>query len=867
MEFITLVIGFAFIALLFVSPYMSYQAYKKVAKLEQRIRLLEQSAKSPAGRSPSIVSPIAIKTPSKNEAEPLASQFKPTQPLIPPTRHVDSGSSDWLDKCIGHLKENWLIWIGGLAMVIGAGYLAQVVSSNFTFTPIARVSIAIVLSVSLLVLGEWLHRKIQNSDRYLLTKKADTYVPAVLYSTGMSGIYATICFSTIIYQMFSPAIALSCIALIAILCVALSLRLGPLMTALGLFGGYSAPLWISGEAPNFLLLSLYITTLSAAGLFIRRYLKVDWLLAATSAGQILWLTLISFEIPTKQILIWFTLFLPLSSYLLIFTPHLGWKLERHKKPKLTQIYNHPLIPALFLTLITFIVIVRGETLGDRNMLLFSLPAALLILPILNLKAAPRIFGSISLIAMLMIERIAVSLSEQVDEKSLSVLWLVSSAMVSLVGLRCVGQYMWGDRKRFSYWNALLSLPCMMIGGLLYLEQTYPHLMIYWSLFSLTLTFITIAFSLRLNVFTREAVTLFHLVFITISYCFLSAGLFTTTVAIQVLIATSQYRFNYLPPNLTTIKILVTALLARVALIPFVPSIQASGVNDSLSLLASFIPVIGALILAAKVIQPLDLKMKLWLDAGNFHVATLLIFSQSNYLITGSYNFIADFDFHTVSLFAVESLVLFSVYQLKAQRSKRLIRVYQYASYVMLSVSLVMSVLLNTLYQPLFGLSVSGETWPIFNWLGVGWLLSGLLLILFAQHIKVSPPIKNAFLYWAASVQIGLWAIYSIRQFWQSGSMSLSQPTGMAELFSYTALLITVGVIVTYWGAKHAQAKLQKAGLLVLGVAVIKVFFSDTSTLEGIWRAISMLALGGCLVGLGWLFQRLQSHNTQQQEQN
>ncbi|WP_159739852.1 DUF2339 domain-containing protein [Vibrio atypicus] len=872
MEFITLVIGFAFIALVFVSPFMSYQAYKKVAKLEKRIRLLEREVEAPSAETPSIEqAPKVTEAPqpviSTTKEQLTSKPFKPTQPLVKPKLRVDIETNDWPDKCLRHLKENWLIWVGGLAMVIGAGYLIQVVSSNVTFTPIARITIATVLSASLFIVGEWLHRKIQSNDSHLLSKKADTYVPAVLYSTGMSGLYATICFSTIIYQILSPATALSCIALLAILCIALSLRLGPLMTALGLFGGYSAPLWIGGEAPNFLLLSVYITTISAVGVFIRKYIEVKWLLAAVSIGQIFWLTLISFEIPNEQILVWFTLFLPLSGYLLLFVPHLGWMLKRLTKPRLSQVYNYPILPALLLMFITFIIIIRGEALGTSNMLLFTLPAALLILPIINLKAAPRIFNSISLVVMVMIERITVSISEQVHEQSLAIVWIVSSAMVGLVGLRAIGQYMWGDRKRFSYWNALLSLPSMMIGGLLYLDQIYPQLLAYWSIFSLVLALIVVAFSQKLKVFTQEAVTIFHLVLIAISYCFLSAGFFTTAVALQVFIAVIQYRFNYLPPNLTTIKVMVSVLLARITLIPFVPALQATGFNESLTLLASFLPVITALILAAKVIQPLKPKMKLWLDAANLHIGTLLIFSQSNYLIAGSYNFITDFDFYSVSLFTVESLMLFAVYQLKAQRSERLMRVYQYSSYAMLGISLLLSCLLNTLYQPLFGLSVSGQAWPIFNWLAVGWLFAGLLAILLAKNVKLNAPLKPIYFYWAASAQIGLWAIYSIRQFWQPESMSLYQSTGMAELFSYTALLIIVGAIVTYWGAKRTHTQLQKVGLLILGIAVIKVFFSDTSTLEGIWRAVSMLALGGCLVGLGWLFQRLQSKSTSQQEQS
>ena len=48
-----------------------------------------------------------------------------------------------------------------------------------------------------------------------------------------------------------------------------------------------------------------------------------------------------------------------------------------------------------------------------------------------------------------------------------------------------------------------------------------------------------------------------------------------------------------------------------------------------------------------------------------------------------------------------------------------------------------------------------------------------------------------------------------------------------------------------------RVRLRKAGLVVIGLAVAKVFLIDISDLDGLTRVFSLLALGLGLAGLGW----------------
>ncbi|MDA0130547.1 DUF2339 domain-containing protein [Vibrio sp. MarTm2] len=856
MELVGLLLGLLLIIVILVSPLMSLWACRKIIKLESRVHDLEQlaSARQPQKQEQS----TQQDTPSYQSPKvPLPrAKVEPAIRAVKPVAKVDATTTEWFDNTLSHIKKNWLIWIGGIAMVIGAGYLVQAIGSNFTLTPFARTALAITISLIFFAAAEWLHHKIGSTERHLFHAKVDAYIPAVLYATGMSGLYATICFSAIVYQLISPPIALTAIGILAVAAIAFSLRMGPLMIALGLFGGYSAPLWIGGEDPSYLLLSAYITTITAAGLMIRRFIRPHWLICSVTTGQALWLLLICINITQEQALIWFVLFIPVSVYLLTFIPHLGWRLEKPIRVK--EVYNHPLIAATLLALVTSITLARIDINQPQAVLLFLFPVALLIFPMMKSRAAPRVLSLVTLVAMAITEHISVTLTNQIDESGGRLVWIATGGVIVLVGARTIGQYFLGDRKPMSYCLALLSLPCMLIGSQLYINLHYSNLLGTWSSFSLILGLGFVASSHNFKQLQQESSTVLHLIIASTCYCLLPADWFMLAVSIQVLLASSQYRFELLKPNLWLIKGLVGLITIRLTLLPFVPAWQATSIPESITLITSFLPALILLQWSGRILEPLVPNLKQWLEVTCLNLGALLIFSQSNFLLLGSYNFIADFDFRSVSLFTLQSLAMFAIYSLKARSARFTANLYLYASYIMLAIAITLSVALNTVYQPLLGLNISGEATPIVNWLSVGWLLPGLLSIAIGKRLRT--PLKSAYFYWVSSIQIGLWAIYSIRQFWQEGSMSINAPTSMAELFSYTALFIFVGATATYNGAQRSDTRLQKVGLIVLGVAVCKVFLIDTSNLEGLWRAVSMLGLGASLVGLGWLFQRLRSKN-------
>ena len=77
---------------------------------------------------------------------------------------------------------------------------------------------------------------------------------------------------------------------------------------------------------------------------------------------------------------------------------------------------------------------------------------------------------------------------------------------------------------------------------------------------------------------------------------------------------------------------------------------------------------------------------------------------------------------------------------------------------------------------------------------------------------------------------------------------VSQP----ELYTYTLTLLVIGAILFYQSLARQSDLMRKAGLVVIGLAVAKVFLIDIAGLGGLIRVFSLLALGLALAGLAWL---------------
>ena len=152
-----------------------------------------------------------------------------------------------------------------------------------------------------------------------------------------------------------------------------------------------------------------------------------------------------------------------------------------------------------------------------------------------------------------------------------------------------------------------------------------------------------------------------------------------------------------------------------------------------------------------------------------------------------------------------------------------------------------------LHNPLWFPQVVGS-WPLFN------LLPVLLALAFVA-LKVaddwSPRVADG-------VRMGLISLVGLamlRQLFVGPLLTVPGVSATEDILrSVLALALAIGFLL--WGIRRQARDWRIASLLLMLLAVAKVFLFDASGLTGLLRIASFLALGFSLIGIGWLYNRL-----------
>lgn len=177
--------------------------------------------------------------------------------------------------------------------------------------------------------------------------------------------------------------------------------------------------------------------------------------------------------------------------------------------------------------------------------------------------------------------------------------------------------------------------------------------------------------------------------------------------------------------------------------------------------------------------------------------------------------------------------------------------------------LAATVLTSPLLSDWFG-DVAGP--PLINTLAPAYLAPALILALGLWRIGTLPRLLRLAMA-ALSGALGLlWLFCVIRHFWQGAeAMELSYGMGQGELYTYTVALLLAGAGLFYQSMAANSALMRRAGLVVIGLAVAKVFLIDISGLGGLVRVFSLLVLGLSLAGLAWLNRWAQGKTAAQED--
>lgn len=157
-------------------------------------------------------------------------------------------------------------------------------------------------------------------------------------------------------------------------------------------------------------------------------------------------------------------------------------------------------------------------------------------------------------------------------------------------------------------------------------------------------------------------------------------------------------------------------------------------------------------------------------------------------------------------------------------------------------------------------------WPLINNALVGILLPSALAAMLALWVRNAGfKIIVSRLWGLAAVPGGLaYVLLQVRFLFPEADWTdaWTSPAHRFRLFGYSIAMISYGIALLVAGFRMADRDLRVAALGVVALSAAKVFLLDMSGLEGLWRAFSFIGLGGSLIGIAYLYRRMNAPNHQ-----
>jgi len=847
-------------------------ALSKISKLESRFAQLKMQLGNLAddldklrrtGTVPAIAAPEPVKPVEPLEPEqakpaeaPPAAKWQPTTATPAPKRDMEQA-----------LASRWFVWIGGIAIAIGGLLFVKYAYDEGLIPPAVQIVLGLLLGGALVAAGEALRRK---PLAQMPAGFPPDYVPQALAAAGLVIAFGSVYAAYALYELVAPLTAFIGLAALGLGALALSLRQGPMIAALGLIGSYVTPSLIPSPDPNAWSFFPYLLIILAASFAVLRRRTWWWLGFAAVAGSALWALLWlkggPFELADIAPIGLFGLALGGIAVFAIS----GRAILEEGSGTLMLPKSMPLPLVIAAAGLAAAALVLAVMAGESDhaalalVLFFAGMAGLVALAWAKqgLALLAPAAGLLSLI-VLMAWREAAFHEFAMDESGLwtSLLggdaaqflrWMLAAALAftlaGLAGLKLrATPVIWSSMAAgsallfvFFAWarvDALLdaNLWAALGGGF-----ALALLAAMWAIKPIDLAGgILAAAAAALLLFTLDR--LFDGVWLTLAIAVLAAAYANGTRLIDV---------RLLGP-------IAVALASLVALRLFI-SRELWFDDRSLPLGQHWViygyGVPAALfLLASRWLKEKQLvRETMSLEGLSLGLAMSLVSLELRVLIGGG---VTDNEPQLLEMSAHILTWLAAAYGLMYRQQVFSSFISKWGARLLVAGSCAAIMLLSLLaLNPV----VSGEAVPgnvVFNALLLAYLAPVILLGLIAR--------KLAGIGWdslrpAAGLLALLLALTYVtletKRIFQ-GPVLVPWSETIAESYAYSAVWLASALALFVAGIRLARQYIRYAGLGVMVLVVLKVFLSDMSDLEGLYRIASFIGLGLCLVGIGWLYAR------------
>ncbi|WP_026861967.1 DUF2339 domain-containing protein [Pseudidiomarina sediminum] len=791
-----------------------------------------------------IASPATEKTAPSASNDPWT-QLQAKQPATPANTDRFTFNFERL------LKGNGLFWLGALVLAIGGILLANYAIEAGLLSPVIRVTLGALFGVALVAGAEVVHR-------FKAKLNVQTpYISAALASGGIVTCFAMTLVAFDYYQFIDVHVAFFVLAVIALSAISLALRFGPVLAGIGIIGAYLVPVLAETNSTNVMALLLYVGFVSLSAIWVADYVKQKWLWWLSFSGHFLWF-MAAVAFGNEDYFLSILLFALVTLYLYVFAGVLGWKLNQQMTSalplkQLLMPRKEQVVVVLTLLLVALALVI---TAGEMRVAYTCLVLAAVAMAVAYRHSA---FDSWPFLVLAFVLFVIHLMRRSFDYNDILFPFegkylLVQVAVVVMMGFSVLMLKRFQDRPAYLL---LLVVTPLSLYGVSYATSASAAAQFLYPLWAFEVLIIAAiaayaAIKTRLN---QRQVAYLVLSNAMVTLCLtmlLSESVLTLALAAQV--ASMSYLSRTYEVRIPDwiYKVALLLVVTRLTFAPWLPSYA-----DELLLGVHWTLVVYPLVLAMlwfAIKHNPSQSLQAWFTGVMIHVVALLVTTETSYLLTGDYPHFDHLSYHESVLLSLNWLILAGVYLWRMRLTQSLRKLYEIAGVLLFIGAGVLQLDVSLFRNPFLTSQEVGA--GLLNWTIIQWLLPCVVLYALIR-LKLLAVTMHRFIYAVIALFGFLFVNAQIRNLFNEGALLWSSPMAQAELYTYSIVWLVLSTVTIFLGQRWAHKPLLNAGFIGLALVILKAFGIDMANLEGLLRALSFIGLGLCLVGIGWLFQRIQ----------
>lgn len=802
---------------------------------------------------PAPPAPAAAEPPSPPRpppAEPADDEAALPLPEAKPRQTAPAAPSRGFEELFG---TRWVVWAGGLALVLGGVFLVQYSIEQGLLGPPVRVLLGALLALALLAAGEYVRRYAARTN-FVGVPAAD--VPSILTAAGTTVAFVTVYGAYALYGFLDPATAFLLLGAVALATLAAALVHGPWLAGLGLVGAFATPALVATTTPNAWALAIYVLVVTAATFVLAKVRQWRWLALAGVVLGALWML-----------------------------PGIG-DAAGQDAHAFQAVAGFALVAAFIVSGLWY-----GPEIAPGWIEVESSGALVVYLLVTALLVASTGFAALPLVAFVALACATLAIAGRAEAATGAV---PASAILAVLlvasGFTWPGSATPGDERQLLVFGAGMAIFYAVSGFAAQAGAKATAVAITWSA---TAAIAPVAILVALYVHVAEiAVSLpFALAALAMAGLYATAtervlsrpprpgsataaALFATgAVALLALALTFGLEGGWLSVGLAlmvpgiawvaTLRPLpalrwlaaglVVVVMARIAWEPRIAADPGAAPIFNWLLYGYGVPA-AAFWLAGFLLRRRDDDAPARIaDAGAILFTVLLLFVEIRHFATGGDIFAASAGLAEAALQVVALLALAIGLERLRVRTGSIVHDAGALVVAGLGFAAIAGLLVlfdNPWWSPV---DVGG---PVFNLILLGYLVPAILIVVLARVTRATRAGWYHAIAIATATGLGLlYLLLETARLFRGPVLALG-PVSASEQYAFSAVTLVYGVALLLIGIVTRSQVIRFASAAVVLVATAKVFVVDLAGLTGPFRALSFIGLGLALVGIGWLYQRL-----------